>query len=146
MSELVSSVHGWTGNKASRMFGTQLFKFRFRGKISQIMNLYECFRLCSEENKNSPAMHPVTLAKLTGIPFGDIAERLQEIPEIFIKLPKRDGITRYRLSSVASNMTSDEMEEQILKAERNETLLFYSMGGITLVMLLLVIFIVSTSI
>ena len=91
-------------------------------------------------------MHPITLAKHTGIPFGEIAERLQEIPEIFIKLPKRDGITRYRLSSVASNMTSDEIEEQILKAERNETLLFYSMGGITLVMLLLVIFLVSTSI
>ena len=70
----------------------------------------------------------------------------QEIPEIFIKLPKRDGITRYRLSSLASNMTSDEMEEQILKAERNETLLFYSMGGITLVMLILVIFLGSTSI
>ena len=43
-------------------------------------------------------------------------------------------------------MTSDEIEEQILKAERSETLLFYSMGGITLVMLLLVIFLVSTSI
>jgi hypothetical protein len=43
-------------------------------------------------------------------------------------------------------MTSDEIEEQILKAEQNETLLFYSMGGITLVMLLLVIFLVSTSI
>ena len=73
MSRLISPVHGWTGNKAAKMFGTQLFKFRFRGKISQIMNLYECFRLNSEENKDLELIENinVTNMKLGGFPSFD---------------------------------------------------------------------------
>ena len=88
------------------MFGIIPFRFRFRGRVRRLFEMYLCF-----VDQSGQAFHPAQVAKLTGIAFVDVAEHLANMPELFVKLPRRkDGLTRYRLTTSASAQTPEQVE------------------------------------
>ena len=121
------------------MFGILPFQFRFRGKIRLILDMYYCFIEAASEQPGGGALHPTQIARTTGISFTEVAKRLDATPELFVRLPKRDGITRYRITSSASARSHEEIETLLHKAERNESLLFYTIAFMVLAMLAIVV-------
>jgi hypothetical protein len=116
------------------MFGIIPFHFRFRGKVKRILDIYACFL-----EEGNIALHPTQIARKTGISFAEVARRLDATPELFVKLPKRDGITRYRITTSASTRTEEETEALILKYAQRESLLLYAFGLMVLAMLVIVV-------
>jgi len=116
------------------MFGIIPFHFRFRGKVKRILDIYVCFL-----EEGNIALHPTQIARKTGISFAEVARRLDATPELFVKLPKRDGITRYRITTSASTRTEEETEALILKYAQRESLLLYAFGLMVLAMLVIVV-------
>lgn len=120
------------------MFGLFFFKFRFRGKVNRLLDLYDCFQ--ANDHK---ALHPTQLARLTGHSFAEVNARLNATPELFVKLPRRpDGITRYRVTSSMSARPPEDVEAFIKKAARRESWLLYA-GGFMFLCLLLIVLSVS---
>ena len=119
------------------MFGLMPFKFRFRGHVSAILDIYFAFLDCGNE-----ARHPVQLARATGRSLGSIAARLEATPEVFVKMPARQGdLTRYRVTSSAMARTPEQIEAKLIGYERNETLVLYAL--VTMVMCLLTIVVLT---
>ncbi len=116
------------------MFGIIPFNFRFRGKVRRILDIYYCFI----EN-DGQALHPTQVARQTGISFAEVARRLDSTPELFVKLPKRDGITRYRITTTAATRTPEETEALLLKYAKRESYLLYAFGFMVLAMLVIVV-------
>ncbi|NJN52022.1 MAG: hypothetical protein HC809_09850 [Gammaproteobacteria bacterium] len=58
--------------------------------------------------------------------------RLDETPELFIRLPKRDGLTRYRMATSMAAKSPEEIEAFIVRAARSETMNLYAIGAIAL--------------
>lgn len=116
------------------MFGIIPFNFRFRGKVRRILDIYHCF--LEEEGKG---LHPTQIARRTGISFAEVARRLDATPELFVKLPKRDGITRYRITTTAATRTPEETEELLIKYAKRESYLLYTFGTMVFVMLVIVV-------
>ena len=115
------------------MFGIIPFNFRFRGKVRRILDIYFCF--LEEDGK---ALHPTQIARRTGISFAEVARRLDATPELFVRLPKRDGITRYRITTTASTRTPEETEALLIKYANRESYLLYAFGFMVLIMLVIV--------
>lgn len=112
--------------------------FRFRGKLRRLTDIYFCF--LDNEGK---ALHPTQISRQTGIRFTEVSARLDATPELFVRLPKRDGITRYRLTS-ATAAKEPEAVNQLLKREaRKESLLLYAFGTMVLLILLIVVILVG---
>ncbi|MEM7004194.1 MAG: hypothetical protein AAF529_25655, partial [Pseudomonadota bacterium] len=109
------------------MFGIIPFQFRFRGKVGRILDIYFCFI-----DEGNVALHPTQIAKRTGISFAEVARRLDATPELFVKLPRRDGITRYRVTSSASTRTPEENEALLLKYAKRESYLLYAFSSMVL--------------
>ena len=97
------------------------FQFRFRGKTKRILAIYACFR-----EHPGDALHPTQIARLTGIPMLDVVRQLDSVHELFVKMPKRDGITRYRITTTSSMLGEEEVEKLVLKRAQRETWLFYA--------------------
>jgi len=116
------------------MFGIIPFQFRFRGKVRRILDIYHCFI-----EADNGALHPTQIARLTGISFAEVARRLDSTPELFVKLPRRDGITRYRITSSAATRSPEQTEALLLKYAQRESLLLYAFGTMVLAMLLIVV-------
>ena len=116
------------------MFGIIPFNFRFRGKVRRILDIYFCF--LEEDGK---ALHPTQIARRTGISFAEVARRLDATPELFVRLPKRDGITRYRITTSASTRTPEETEALLVKYANRESYLLYAFGFMVLIMLVIVV-------
>ena len=116
------------------MFGIIPFNFRFRGKVRRILDIYFCF--LEEDGK---ALHPTQIARRTGISFAEVARRLDATPELFVRLPKRDGITRYRITTTASTRTPEETEALLIKYASRESYLLYAFGFMVLIMLVIVV-------
>lgn len=116
------------------MFGIIPFNFRFRGKVRRILDIYFCF--LEEDGK---ALHPTQIARRTGISFAEVARRLDATPELFVRLPKRDGITRYRITTTASTRTPEETEALLMKYANRESYLLYAFGFMVLIMLVIVV-------
>mgnify|MGYP005744749583 FL=1 len=91
------------------------------------------------DHTGGAALHPTQIARLTGISFTEVARRLDATPELFVRLPKRDGLTRYRITSSAIARSHDEVEALLRKAERNESMLFYAIAFMVLAMLAIVV-------
>ena len=71
-----------------------------------LLDIYYCFI-----EQGSPALHPTQIAKHTGISFAEVARRLDNTPELFVKLPTRAGdVTRYRITSSTSARSHEEVE------------------------------------
>ncbi len=123
------------------MFGIVPFNFRFRGKTRRILDIYYCF--LEEDNT---ALHPTQIAKRTGISFAEVARRLDATPELFVKLPKRDGITRYRITTSASARTVEENEALLHKYAQRENYLLYAFGTMVLAMLVIVVLTIAPNV
>ena len=122
------------------MFGIIPFNFRFRGKVRRILDIYFCFL-----EEGSVALHPTQIARRTGISFAEVARRLDATPELFVKLPKRDGITRYRVTTSASTRTPEETEALLHKYAQRESLLLYAFGTMVLATLVIVALTIAPS-
>ena len=123
------------------MFGIIPFNFRFRGKVRRILDIYFCFL-----EEGSVALHPTQIARLTGISFAEVTRRLDATPELFVKLPKRDGITRYRITTSASTRTPEETEALLNKYAQRESLLLYAFGFMVLATLVIVVLTIAPGI
>ena len=121
------------------MFGILPFQFRFRGRVRLILDIYYCFIEGAAEQAGGVALHPTQIARATGISFTEVAKRLDATPELFVRLPKRDGVTRYRITSSASARSDAEIEALLHKAERRESMLFYAIAFMVLAMLTIVV-------
>lgn len=116
------------------MFGIIPFNFRFRGKVRRILDIYYCF-----VEDDGQALHPTQIARRTGISFAEVARRLDATPELFVRLPRRDGITRYRITTTAATRTPEETEALLVKYAKRESYLLYAFGTMVLAMLLIVV-------
>lgn len=123
------------------MFGIIPFKFRFRGKVRRILDIYYCFI-----DEGNVALHPTQIARRTGMSFAEVARRMDATPELFVKLPKRDGITRYRVTSSASARTPEENEALIVKYAKRESLLLYAFSFMVLIMLLIIVLTIAPNV
>ena len=63
-----------------------------------------------------------------------------------MRLPKRDGVTRYRITSSATARSDEEIETLLRTAERKESLLFYAIGFMVLAMLAIVVLTIAPNI
>ncbi len=120
------------------MFGLIPVNFRFRGKVRQLFDLYECFL-----SHPGRGLHPTQLSRYTGIAFADVARMLDRTPELFVRLPKRDGITRYRLTSAMTAREPEQVEQFLKTSARRESLILYAFGAMVLCALLIVAILVA---
>jgi len=121
------------------MIGIIPIQFRFRGKLRRLALIYQCF-----VDHPDTALHPSQIARYTGIPFQEVAARLEATPELFVKLPKRpDGITRYRLTSATTARSREEVEQLLRRGARRESLVLYAFGTMVVLILLIVLIIVA---
>lgn len=120
--------------KGASLFGIVPFQFRFRGQVSLILDIYYCF-----VDNDGKALHPTQIAKTTGISFAEVSRRLSATPELFVKLPARQGeVTRYRVTSSASARGHEEIEALLYRYAQRETWLLYAFSGMVLCLLLIV--------
>ena len=112
--------------------------FRFRGKLRRLTDIYFCFL----EN-DGKALHPAQIARQTGMGFTEVNARLEATPELFVRLPKRDGLTRYRLTSVTAAKEPEEVEQLLNREARKESLLLYAFGSMVLLLLIIVVILVG---
>ncbi|MFN2168931.1 MAG: hypothetical protein ACK2U9_22075 [Anaerolineae bacterium] len=123
------------------MLGFIPITFRFRGKQRRLEDIYHCFK--DEPDKG---LHPTQIARRTGIGFAEVNTRLEATPELFVKLPKRDGITRYRLTSSMAVKSEEEVEAFLSTAARKESLLLYAVGTMVLCILLIVVILIGPAV
>lgn len=114
------------------------FSFRFRGRTHRLLTLYRLF-----QDNPGTGLHPATIARQAGMSIVDVDDRLRRTPELFVRLPRRkDGITRYRLTSAVTAMSEDEVRAMIAGQARKETLLLWAFTtGLVLVFAVMLILI-----
>ena len=121
------------------MLGIVPFQFRFRGKIKMILDMYYCFL-----EAGSVALHPTQIAKKTGISFAEVARRLDATPELFVKIPTRQGdVTRYRITSSAATRDPEELEALLYQYAQRESLLLYTFAGMFIMVMIIVVFTIA---
>ena len=103
------------------------FSFHFRGKTRSLLAISRSFQA-----HPGKGLHPTEISRYTGYNFVDVNRRLQETPELFVKLPRREkgGVTRYRLATTLSSKTPEELEEFIQEGAKKETLTLYAVVAI----------------
>ena len=84
-------------------------------------------------------LHPTQIAKRTGISFAEAARLLDATPELFVKLPRRDGITRYRITTSASARTPEEIEALLAKYAKRESYLLYAFSSMVFILLAIIV-------
>lgn len=115
------------------MTSLPFFRFRFRGKVRRIFDIYLSFM-----DKSGAALHPMEVARMANMSLAEASRRLEDTPEIFIRLPKRpDGLTRYRLTTQLSGRTPEQVEAMLKGLARRESMLLY-IGGVMLLLLLFI--------
>jgi hypothetical protein len=107
---------------------------RFRGKTQRMLTIYRAF--LEEPHKG---LHPQQIARLTGMSMLDVVAGLDGTPELFIKLPKRNGLTRYRMTARTAVRTPKEIEAFVTREARRETWLLCATGLMVLFASLIVI-------
>ncbi len=115
------------------MFGIIPFNFRFRGKVGKLLDIYYCLV------EAGTGLHPTQIARRTNISFAEVARRLDATPELFVKLPRRDGVTRYRITTSATARSHEETEALLQKYAKREGYLLYAFSAMVLVLLLIVV-------
>jgi len=141
MEKRCKSAYGFLSLEASGspvILGIIPISFRFRGKLRRLTDIYFCFL----EN-DGKALHPAQIARRTGMGFTEVSARLEATPELFVRLPKRDGLTRYRLTSVTSAKAPEEVDQLLNREARRESLLLYAFGSMVLMLLIIVVILVG---
>ena len=113
------------------------FSFRFRGRTHRLLTLYRLF-----QDNPGTGLHPSTIARQAGMSIVDVDDRLRRTPELFVRLPKRkDGITRYRLTSAVTAMSEEEVKAFVNGHARKETLLLsaFTTGVVLLFAVMLIL-------
>ena len=88
---------------------------RYWGRTRRLLAIHRAFR-----EEPGVGLHPQQIARHTGIPMIEVKDRLDATPELFVRLPKRDGLTRYRLTSATSAQDSEEVEARVQKYATRE--------------------------
>ncbi len=113
--------------------------FRFRGKLNRLRDMYQCFL-----DHPDTGLHPIQISRHTGIPLADVNARLQATPELFVKLPRRrDGITRYRLTSATSARSPEQIDKFLEGQARRESLVLYAFGAMLACLLLIIVVLIG---
>lgn len=120
------------------MFGLFPFTFRFRGKVRRLFEIYRCF--LAHPGKG---LHPTQITRHTGIGFMPVTRMLQHTPELFVRLPKRDGLTRYRLTSAMAARQPEEVEKFLAAQARRESLILYAVGIMVLCAFLIIVILIG---
>ena len=120
------------------MFGLFPFTFRFRGKVRGLFEMYRCF--LAHPGKG---LHPTQISRHTGIGFARVVQMLDRTPELFVRLPKRDGLTRYRLTSAMPARQPEEVERFLTAQAQRESFILYAVGAMVLCTLLIVVILVG---
>lgn len=123
------------------LLGVIPVSFRFRGKLRRLRDIYQCFL----DHPNT-GLHPTQIARYTGISFAEVSARLQSTPELFVKLPRRDGVTRYRLTSSMTARSPEQVENFLLAQSRRESMLLYAFGSMLLLLLLIVVILMAPAV
>lgn len=100
---------------------------RYWGKTRRILAIHRAFR-----DEPGVGLHPQQIARLTGIAMIDVKERLDATPELFVRLPKRDGLTRYRLTSTTAAKSPEEVEARVRRHATREAYLVTAVGAMVL--------------
>ncbi len=114
------------------------FTFRFRGKVRRLFELYRCF--LAHPGKG---LHPTQIVRHTGLGFALVVKLLDGTPELFVRLPRRNGLTRYRLVSAMTARQPEEVERFLTNQARKESLLLYAVGIMALCALLIVVILIG---
>jgi hypothetical protein len=122
------------------VFGLIPFKFRFRGQVGKLLDIYYCML------ETGSGLHPTQIAKRTGISFAEVARRLDATPELFVKLPRREGITRYRITTSASARTPEEIEALLAKYASRESYLLYAFSCMVIILLAVVVLTIAPNV
>ena len=123
------------------MFSLLPFNFRFRGKVRRLFELYRCFLA-----NPGKGLHPAQLARRTGIALVVVLRLLDATPELFVRLPKRDGLTRYRLTTAMSARQPEQVEQFLTGQARRESLILYALGVMVLCALLIVVILIGPAV
>lgn len=95
-----------------------MFARRFLGRERQIEALFAAF-----DEARGQALHPIHLSRETGLDMHQVQQRLDNCPELFVRLPRNpEGLVRYRISSSAAAMDSAQVQQLIRKRARSEQL------------------------
>ena len=100
---------------------------RYWGKTSRILAIHRAFR-----DEPGVGLHPQQIARRTGISMIEVKERLDATPELFVRLPKRDGLTRYRLTSTTSAQDPDEVEVRVRRHATREAYIVTAVSAMVL--------------
>lgn len=100
---------------------------RFRGRTGRILAVYQAF-----QEAPAAGLHPRQVGLSLGMSALAAKRLLDAVPELFIRLPKRDGLTRYRLNSFATATPPEEVEALVMRRAKRETLVIYAGGGLLL--------------
>jgi hypothetical protein len=109
----------------SSLIALPVYRFRFRGRLELLGRIVACFR-----DNPGVGLHPGQIARETGLSTAIVIERLQATPELFVKLPKRNDLTRYRLTSVAAAKSPEEIDAMLKRLARTESLTLYAIVAI----------------
>ena len=121
------------------IFGIIPIRFRFRGKLRRLAQIYQCF-----VDHPGEGLHPTQIARYTGIGFQEVSARLDSTPELFVKLPRRpDGITRYRLTSTTVARSREEVEQMLIRSARRESFILYAFAAMVISILLIVVILIA---
>lgn len=121
------------------MLGLIPISFRFRGKLKRLRDMYQCFL-----DHPDKGLHPTQISRHTGIPLADVNTRLQATPELFVKLPgRRDGITRYRLTSATAARSPEQIDKFLESQARRESLMLYAFAAMLLCLLLIIVVLIG---
>ena len=84
---------------------------------------------------------------MTGIPMLDVVARMDNIPELFVKLPgRRDGLTRYRLTTTVTARTNKEIEHLVEQGVRRESWLYYAFIAMIFLVFLIAVMAIAPAI
>ncbi len=118
----------------ANLLGMPGYRFRFRGRLATLAAIVTCFR-----DNPGVGLHPGQIARHTGMSIAGVIERLDATPELFVKLPKRDDLTRYRLTSTTAARNEQETEAMLQGLARSESLTLYAIVVIVVALTTLVL-------
>jgi hypothetical protein len=123
------------------MYGIIPVTFRFRGKVRRLFRMYQCFL-----EHPGVGLHPTQIARYTGISFAEVVVRRDSTPELFVRLPKRkDGITRYRLTSATAAREPEAVQKLLDSNARRESMVLWSIAAMVLSVLVIVLILIGPS-
>ncbi|MDP6826968.1 MAG: hypothetical protein QF515_07630 [Pseudomonadales bacterium] len=121
------------------MYGILPVTFRFRGKVRRLFNMYTCFL-----KHPGIGLHPTQVSRYTGIAFAEVVVRLDATPELFVRLPKRkDGITRYRLTSATAAREPEDVQKMLNTAARRESMMLWAISAMIVCVLVIVMILIG---